>query len=215
MARGGRFEDKEVGYTKDKLTHKYQKPINVYNQTVGTSFHSMTGEKFHGTPRFYMARLNNAELIKDVYPKQTYPILAFSYKSNVISQSTASSTRMQETRFTTYIDMNPKTAKENSFKHGDMIKISSQDGEVTGMLRYRNGIFPDCIGIEHGLGRDAEGAVEVKINDRILKARVARKSGVNINKVGLLDKSRKLATLSDFVVGSNARQAIPVRVSKV
>jgi tetrathionate reductase subunit A len=83
------------------------------------------------------------------------------------------------------------------------------------MLRYRNGIYPECIGIEHGLGRDAEGAVEVKINDKTFEARIARKSGVNINKLGLLDKSRKLATLSDFVVGSNARQAIPVKISKV
>lgn len=214
MARGGRFEDKEVGYTKDKLTHKYKNMIAIYNQTVGTSIHSMTGEKFPGTPRFYMARLNNGDLIKDIYPKEKFPILAFSYKSNVISQSTASSTRMQETRFTTYIDMNPKTANESSLKHGDMVNVSSTDGVVTGMLRYRNGIFPGCIGIEHGLGRDAEGAVEVKINDRVFEARVARKSGVNINKIGLLDKTRKLATLSDFVVGSNARQAIPVSVVK-
>lgn len=214
MARGGRFENKEVGYSKDKLTHKYENAINIYNQTVGTSFHSMTGEKFPGTPRFYMARLNNGDLIKDLYPKEKFPMLAFSYKSNVISQSTASSTRIQEVRFTTYIDMNPKTANENSLKHGDMVNVSSSDGIVTGMLRYRNGVFPGCIGIEHGLGRDAEGAVEIKINDRTFEARVARKSGVNINKLGLLDKSRELATISDFVVGSNARQAIPVSVTK-
>ncbi|RYA24728.1 tetrathionate reductase subunit TtrA [Malaciobacter halophilus] len=215
MARGGRFENKEDGYIKNKLVHKYENMINIYNQTVGTSFHSMTGERFHGTPRFYLARLNNGEFLNKVYPKQKYPILAFSYKSNVLSQSTASSTKMQEIRFSTYIDMNPKTAKKNSLRHGDMVKISSEDGVVTGMLRYRNGIYPECIGIEHGLGRDAEGAVEVKINDKTFEARIARKSGVNINKLGLLDKSRKLATLSDFVVGSNARQAIPVKISKV
>ena len=215
MARGGRFENKEDGYQKDKLTHKYGKMVNIYNQTLGTTFHAMTGEKFYGAPRFYMSRLNNGELLKDNYPKQTFPMLAFSYKSNVISQSTASSTKMQNIRFSTYIDMNPKTAGENSLKHGDMVKVSSKDGVVTGMLRYRNGIYPDCIGIEHGLGRDAEGAVDVKINNKTFEAIVARKSGVNINKLGLLDTSRKLATLNDFVVGSNARQAIPVKVARV
>ena len=215
MARGGRFEDKEKGYQEDKLTHKYQPMINIYNQTVGTSHHALTGESFYGTPRFYMARLNDGKLLKDLYPKEQFPMLAFSYKSNVISQSTASSTRMQEVRFSTYIDMNPKTAQEKGLEHGDMVKITSQDGVVNGMLRYRNGLYPQCIGIEHGLGRDAEGAVKVTINDTNFDAIVARKSGVNINKLGLLDKSRTLATLSDFVVGSNARQAIPVQIAKI
>ena len=215
MARGGRFESKEDGYKEDKLAHKYTNIINIYNQTVGTSKHALTGEEFSGTPRFYMARLNDGKLLKDIYPKNRFPMLAFSYKSNVLSQCDASSSKLQHIRFTTYVDMNPSTAKEKGLKHGDMVKITSQDGIVTGMLRYKNGLYPECIGIEHGLGRDAEGAVAVTINNKTFEARVARKSGVNINKLGLLDKSRRLATLGDFVIGSNARQAIPVDITKI
>ncbi len=142
-------------------------------------------------------------------------MLAFSYKSNVLSQCDASSSKLQNIRFTTYIDINPKTAKDRGLNHGDMVKLSSQDGVVKGMLRYRNGLYPECIGIEHGLGRDAQGAVNITINNKIFSAKVARKSGVNINKLGLLDTSRKLSTLCDFVIGSNARQAIPIEITKV
>ncbi|QDF28683.1 molybdopterin-dependent oxidoreductase [Halarcobacter anaerophilus] len=215
MARGGRFESKERGYIKDKLSHKYEKMINIYNQTVGLSKHALTGESFSGVPKFYQARLNNGDLLKDIYPKSKFPMLAFSYKSNVLSQCDASSSKLQNIRFTTYIDINPKTAKGRGLNHGDMVKLSSQDGVVKGMLRYRNGLYPECIGIEHGLGRDAQGAVSITINDKIFSAKVARKSGVNINKLGLLDTSRKLSTLCDFVIGSNARQAIPIEITKV
>jgi len=215
MARGGRFESKESGYNKDKLTHKYKKMINVYNQTVGRSRHALTGERFSGVPRFYRSRLNDGKLLRDLYKKEEFPMLAFSYKSNVLSQCDASSSKLQNIRFSTYIDINPKTAKQKGLNHGDMVKITSHDGVVTGMLRYKNGLYPDCIGIEHGLGRDAEGAVDITINSKTFKARVARKSGVNINKLGLLDRSRKLSTLSDFVIGSNARQAIPVDITKI
>lgn len=215
MARGGRFEEKNDGYDNEKLAHKYTKVINIYNQTVGTSKHALTGEQFSGSPRFYMSRLNNGKLLKDEFPQDRFPLLAFSYKSNVLSQCNASSGSLQNIRFTTYIDLNPETANDYNLKHGDMIKITSNDGTVEGMLRLRNGIYPKCIGIEHGLGRDAEGATSVSVNEKTFDAIVSRKSGVNINKLGLLDRSRTFATLSDFVVGSNARQAIPVKIEKV
>jgi tetrathionate reductase subunit A len=216
MARGGRYASKESGYKDGKLTHPYTKNcIQIYNPVVGKEKHAMTGERFSGVPRFYPARLNGGELLEKEFPPSKYPLSAFSYKSNVLSQCDASSSGMQNIRFTTYIDINPKSADKQNLKHGDMVKISSEGGSIEGMLRFRNGVMPDTLAIEHGLGRDAEGAETVAIGAKTFKGIVQRKTGVNINKLGILDPSRKLATLSDFVVGSNARQAIPVSITKI
>jgi tetrathionate reductase subunit A len=75
---------------------------------------------------------------------------------------------------------------------------------------------PQSIGIEHGAGREGEGSLDIHIDGVRKEGRIARRSGVNINKLGLSDASRlNVATLSDFVVGSNARQAIPVHIEKI
>jgi len=215
MARGGRFEAKEDGYKNGKLAHPYKGMVSIYNQILGTRRHAITAEKFSGVPKYYPSRFNDGKLLRDVYTIKEYPFDAFSYKSNVLNQSCASSPGILDIRYTTYIDLNPQTASEINVKDGEIVNVISADGKIKGMVRFRNGLYPGSIGIEHGLGRDGEGAVDVTINGKVTKGLVARKSGVNINKLGLLDKSRRLATLSDFVVGSNARQAIPVRVEKI
>jgi len=215
MARGGRFEAKEDGYKKEKLAHPYKGVINVYNEALGNTKHSLTSERFSGVPTFYKARFSQGKLLEEVYPKSAYPLLAFSYKSNVLSQATISSLGLEEIRPATYIDINPKTAQNFGLAHGDMIRLSSAGGKVEGMLRLRHGVYPDCIAIEHGKGRDAEGAIDVQIGKNVISGIPLKKAGVNINKLGLEDISRELATLSDFVIGSNARQAIPVKIERV
>lgn len=215
MARGGRFEAKEDGYKNNKLAHPYKKPIQVYSEPLGTTRHALTGERFSGVPKFYKSRLATGEFLETTYPKQKFPLQAFSYKSNVLSQATASSDSLDELRPATYIDLNPQTAKEFDVGHGEKVKLASADGEVEGLVRLRHGVYPGCIAIEHGKGRDAEGAVDVTIGNRVIEKVPLRDAGVNINKLGLKDPSRNLATISDFVIGSNARQAIPVAIEKI
>ncbi|MFA6757548.1 MAG: hypothetical protein WCR62_07415 [Sulfurospirillaceae bacterium] len=62
---------------------------------------------------------------------------------------------------------------------------------------------------------ERERALDVWINSEKIEGVALKKSGVNINKLGLMDSSRELATLSDFVIGSNARQAIPVKIEAI
>jgi len=215
MARGGRFESKEDGYKQEKLAHPYKAPVQVYSEALGLNRHALTGERFSGVPKFYKPRLARGQFLENEYPKAKFPLQAFSYKSNVLSQATASSGSLDELRPATYIDINPTTAKEFDVKHGQRVLVSSLDGQVEGLVRLRHGVYPECIAIEHGKGREAEGAIDVTIGDNVIKGIALRKAGVNINKLGLKDNSRELATLSDFVIGSNARQAIPVTIEKI
>ncbi|WP_024791096.1 molybdopterin dinucleotide binding domain-containing protein [Lebetimonas sp. JS032] len=215
MARGGRYEDVEDSYKGEFLAHQYKKPVQIYNETVGTTRNSLTGERYSGTIKFFKQRQVGGKTYDEIYPKDKYPLTAFSFKSNVLATPDANSNNLAEIRFTTYIDLNPKTAKEFGLNLGDLVEVASEYGKVKGYLRYRNGVMPGCIGVEHGLGRDASGAENIVINGKTIKAIIRRKSGVDINKIGLLDPTAGMQTASDFVCGSNARHAIPVKIKKV
>lgn len=215
MARGGRYQDIEHSYEGEFVSHKYKKPVQVYNETLGLTKNSLTGERHSGTVKFYKQRMVGGEIFEKLFPKEKFPLIAFSYKSNVLATPNASSTILKDIKYTTYVDVNPKTAEKFGLKHGDYVKVASNDGETKGYLRFRHGVHPETIGVEHGAGRLAEGAVDVEINGKVTKGSLARKTGVFYNKIGLKDSSRKVALTSDFVCGSNARQAIPVNITKV
>lgn len=216
MARGGRFAAKHTAYSGDVLNQAYtKKPVNIYNQILGTSFNSISGERFSGVPRYYPQRLNDGTLLSSSADGGEFPLRAFSYKSAVLSQAVAASDAITDLRYSTYVDLNPATAGQLGLQHGDLVEVESRDGSIRGLLRYRHGVHPEAIAIEHGAGREGEGALDVQIDDRVIQGRINRKSGININKLGLNDSSRQgISTLADFVVGSNARQAIPVRIRK-
>jgi tetrathionate reductase subunit A len=215
MARGGRYENYKKSYDGEFLSHKYNAPVQVYNEQVGTSKNALTGEKNSGTPKFFKQRFVAGKTYENIFAKEKFPLTAFSYKSNVLSTTNTSSTNLKEVRYTTYVDINPKTGLSMGLSHGDYVKISSGDGSIEGYLRYRNGVHPDTLGVEHGAGRDGEGAVDIEINGKTTMGIFARKSGVAYNKLGLSDPSRDIAVATDFICGSVARQAIPVNITKI
>lgn len=215
MARGGRYEDFDKSYKGEFLSHQYKAPIQIYNETVGTTKSSLNGERLDGTPKYFKQRFAGGETFETLFPKSQFPLTAFSYKSNVLSTPNTSSTNLKQIRYTTYVDINPKTAEKFGLKHGDYVKVQSHDGNTEGFLRLRHGIHPDTIGVEQGDGRRGEGALKIEINGQITDGIVSRKSGVYYNKLGLKDTSRKFAVATDFACGSTARQAIPVKIERV
>ncbi|NCB19622.1 MAG: tetrathionate reductase subunit TtrA [Bacteroidia bacterium] len=214
MSRGGRFADKPTAYDGVKMTSSYKKTIAIYNEKVGTSHNALSGERYSGVPRFYPARLCSGKPIAPL--QEGLDLLAFSYKSNVLSQATAALENLREIRYTTYIDLNTQTAKRYGIAHGDLVRIHSAQASIEGVVRLREGVHPRAIGIEHGGGREGEGAITLEIDGVKLQGKIARKSGTALNKIGLKDPTRLgTATLADFAVGSNARQAIAVRIEKI
>jgi tetrathionate reductase subunit A len=216
MGRGGRYEGKNGAYKEDHLGRPYQGMISLYNEKVANSRSSLTGERYSGVPTFYKARLVNGELLEDRYSKKTYPLIAFSYKSNVIAAPNTASTRLRDLRYTNFIDLNADTAGRLGIRHGDPVRVSSPGGSIEGLARLRQGLHPESVGVEHGFGRLGEGASTVVVDGKVREGLRARKAGANINKLGFADPTRPGASaLADFAVGSNARQAIPVKIEKL
>ncbi|UCZ56554.1 tetrathionate reductase subunit TtrA [Desulfurispirillum indicum] len=216
MARGGRYDGKERAYNGAVLGQTYKQPISVYSEQVGNHRNSLTGEKFSGVPRYFPQSYTDGTPLSSSFDPQKFSLRAFSYKSSVLSQAVAASDAITQLRYTTYVDLNPATARKLGLQHGDEVEVQSPAAAIRGLLRLRQGVHPEAVAIEHGAGREGEGAITLTVGGQTLKGRINRKSGLNINKLGLTDQSRDgVATLADIVVGSNARQAIPVRVSRV
>lgn len=215
MARGGRYEDASHAYAGDLLARRYPRALQLYNDTVGTSRNALTGERYSGAPAYYPPRLTDGTPLTAVADPAQYPLLAFSYKSNVLSSLAAASAQIREIRYTNYVDINAATAATLGLQNGDLVRVRSPYGEVAGTCRLRQGLHPQAVGLEHGFGRFGEGAATVTIGAKTMPLSKTRAAGVWINKLGMFDPSRPgHQPLADFACGSNARQAVPVTVEK-
>lgn len=214
MCRGGKFAPKIESYVNNHIKKSYNKPIMIYNETIGKTKHSITGERLCGTPKYYPQRYNDGKELYDAKIKEEYPLLVFGYKSNVLSSLVGASAAIRDIRYSTYFDINSKTAKAYGIKSGDIIRVSSPSGKIEGMCRIKEGIIPFSIGIEHGGRRIGEGGIDLFIGDKKIPANPSIKSGININEIGMVDIDRG-GTLADFVIGSSARNALPVKIEKI
>jgi len=218
MSRGGRYAPYDTAYDGIYVNHKYKKILNIYNEELGSTRDAITGEYYHGVPKYIEGPIcaDGSSLWTKVDRNQ-YPLIAFGYKSNVLSSPNASSDKLRDIKLCTYIDINSKTAKEFGIKYGDLVKVSNPFGQyIIGIVRVKEGIMPGTIGIEHGLGRLAEGADTIYINNKKLPAMPLRQTGVNINMLGIQDPTRpKGHVLTDFVTGATARNTIPVKIEKI
>ncbi|MCF6173596.1 MAG: tetrathionate reductase subunit TtrA, partial [Campylobacteraceae bacterium] len=84
MARGGRYMDIEHSYKGEFVSHRYKKPIQIYNEVVGNTKNSITGIKHSGTVKYYKQRVVNGDTFDNLFPREKFPLTAFAFKSNVL-----------------------------------------------------------------------------------------------------------------------------------
>ena len=107
--------------------------------------------------------------------QEEYPFYSFSwadtFHSNANNQELAWIDEVSQMNpYSYYINMNEDTAESMGLKTGDFVKLESDKGySVTGYLKTRQGIHPQCIGIMGVSGHWAKGMP------------VARGKGVNFN----------------------------------
>ncbi len=215
LARGGRFEDEKHSYQGDFLTHRYGKPMQIYNEKLGTSRNSMNGKRFVGVPTWREPVFSDETPIADKYPPSEWPFKMVSTKSQLMSAPVMGAPQLSALHPSNAIVLHADDAAKLGLRSGDKVKVSSPNGSVTGTLSVRKGIQPGAVGIEHGYGHWAMGARDETIENKVHHASGLRGKGVASNRLGLSDPARQgYATLADFVVGSNARQDIPVKIEK-
>ncbi|MDN6318210.1 MAG: tetrathionate reductase subunit TtrA [Marinobacter sp.] len=216
-SRGGRFETMEKAYDGEKLGHTWTRPLCVYNEQVGTTIDSYSGKRHVGTPTHHAPRFWDGSLLREHYSEEEWPLLAFSFKSNLMNSYAIGLERLRMIKPYNPVLLHHNDAKKFGVSHGDTISIESPGGKVLALALVGDNVHEGALGIEHGYGHRELGAASHIIDGKERAGNPYLSAGVNINDLGFSDPTRKdgTATWLENVSGAAIRQGLPVKVRVV
>lgn len=212
-ARGGRFENLSEAYKGDLMKYQWQKPAAIWNEKLGTSRNTMTGELYSGCPKWYPQKLADGTPLDEQFPKSEWPFTLTNFKSNIHSAVSNLSPRLNSIKGFNPVYIHPQDAAKMGIETGDVFTVETptRSMEVIGMIV--EGIRQGTLGFEHGFGHTELGERAHWIGDKQQPVKMKTSDGVNINDIGMIDPTREgKGVLLDWVVGSAARQAMPAKI---
>lgn len=217
LARGGRFEDYDKNYDGDVLHNKFPKIINIYNEKLGTTRNSMTGELLPGTATWQPPAFADGRTIEQVYPAQEWPFHVISYKPRYRTGSYLSNVPvLKDMQDTNFIEMNLEDATKLGLQTGDKVKLVTPSGEAEGAVKVRRGVRQGTLAVEYGYGHWGAGAKAYTVDGKQIPVDPKAGKGVLLNLLALRDISMKAAhPLVDLVGGSSDRNTIKARIIKL
>jgi tetrathionate reductase subunit A len=214
-ARGGRFQDASDHFRGERLTNAWRRTLCVYNEVVGTSIDTMSGEPNRGVPNHKLPLLANKQTMREVFTEEEWPLLAFSFKSNLMNSYAIGLERLRMIKPYNPVLMHRQDAARFGIQHGDTIRIESPGGSVVGLALVVEGVMPGSLGIEHGYGHRDLGATPHVIDGESQPDMPWLRAGININDLGFRDPTRSVdGTWLEPISGASVRQGLPVRVRK-
>lgn len=212
-ARGGRFENLSEAYKGDLMKYQWQKPAAIWNEKLGTSRNTMTGELYSGCPKWYPQKLADGTPLDEQFPPSEWPFTLTNFKSNIHSAVSNLSPRLNSIKGFNPVYIHPQDAVKMGIETGDVFTVETptRSMEVIGMIV--EGIRQGTLGFEHGFGHTELGERAHWIGDKQQPVKMKTSDGVNINDIGMIDPTREgKGVLLDWVVGSAARQAMPAKI---
>ena len=159
MSRGGRFDRMQDAWTEAGQTRQaWAKPLQVWSEELAGFRHAMTGERYSGCPTWYPARLADGRDVRAEYPRQDWPFLLSSFKSNLMSSISIGVDRLRQVHPHNPVSINRQDGERLGLRNGDKVRIVTPGGSVIGLALLRDGIQPGAVGIEHGYGHTELGA---------------------------------------------------------
>ncbi|MAM37355.1 MAG: tetrathionate reductase subunit TtrA [Erythrobacter sp.] len=215
-SRGGRFQTFDQAYDGQKLGNRWARTLCLYNEDVGTAIDSETGRRHRGVPEFRRAALSDGTPMRDVFTEDDWPLLAFSFKSNMMNSYSAGLDRLRMIKPNNPVMVNTHDARRAGVAHGDTIEIESPGGRVIGVALVSEGGMRGALGIEHGFGHSELGAGKHVIDGQSYGGNPWVGAGVNLNALGFADPTRRVAgTWLEPISGASIRQGLPTRIRKV
>lgn len=218
LARGGRFEDYEKNYEGENLKNKFGKVVNIYNEKLGTTINSITGEYHPGTATWQPPTFADGRTVDQVYPVKEWPFSVVSYKPRYRTGGYLSNVPvLKGIQDTNFIEMNLEDAEVLGISTGDKVKLITPTGEAEGTAKVRRGVGKGSIAIEYGYGHwGAAGDKGYQVGDKKFAGSSKDGKGVLLNLLALRDVSLKAVhPLSDLVGGSTDRNTIKARIVKL
>ncbi len=217
FTRGGRHQPAPEAWDKDgKAAWPFEKPLNVWNEAVGTAKDAITGKRFSGAPVWAEPAFADGTPLNARFSAQEWPLQLVSQKSVLQNSYSIAARRLRGLHPDNPVGVNVVDAGRLGVKSGDAIRITTATGSITGIAIVRYGVKQGVIAVEHGFGHRELGARPHRIGARMQPLDRGIGAGVSLNDIGLLDPTRKNAgVIVDPIAGTSVRQAIPARLEKV
>ncbi|MCG9560268.1 tetrathionate reductase subunit TtrA [Vibrio chagasii] len=216
FARGGRFEDATNAYTNETMKYKWTKPLAIWNEKLGTSRNTISGEQYIGCPTWHPQKLADGTPLAKQFPTKEWPFTLTNFKSNIHSAVSNLSPRLESIKGVNPVYIHPQDASSAGIKTGDVFAIETPSSTAHALAMVIDGIKPGTLGFEHGFGHKELGERAHWIGDTQQPVKMKSNDGVNINDIGLIDPTREgKGVMLDWVVGAAARQALPAKIYKV
>jgi len=140
--------------------------VCIWNEKLGTSINSLTGEKFYGTIKHNPSTNYFGSLIEEI--DKNFPFTIITYKSALHTQSRTIAYRQSlvyEPDFS--LKINPSDANKLGIKDGDRVKINSNsnyEGVIT-TIKVTDLIRPGTVAYSHHFGHWQHGVSSLFIVD--------------------------------------------------
>ncbi|SMH28728.1 molybdopterin dinucleotide binding domain-containing protein [Azospirillum agricola] len=216
LARGGRYQNQAEGFEGDKATHRFAKPLLVYNEALGVSRSSVTGRRWTGTAAWMAPVFADGTPVDRVHKPADWPFRLVSSKSVLVSAYTIAASRLRHLHPENPVGINAEDARSLGIETGDRIRIATPGGAELATAIVRHGVMPGVLAVEHGFGHKEYGARPHVIGGKSQPAVPEIGAGVNLNDLGLADPTRQGASVwVDPIAGTSVRQGIPARLERI
>lgn len=203
----------ETPYPQDWSTHRYLKPMMLYNEGLGVSKNSLSGKRFPGTPAWRVAAFADGTPVRKTYPASEWPFELISFKSALQNSYSIGARRLRGIHPDNPVAVHPDDAARLKLESGDAIYLETPGGRARATVMLRHGVQRGVIAVEHGFGHKEHGARAHRIGKLRQPDEPAIGAGINLNDLGLTDPSRgDKNVFVDPVSGTSVRQGLPARI---
>lgn len=209
-------EETPAAYPADWSTHRFTKPMMLYNENVGTTKSSMTGKRFSGTPSWQEPAFADGTLVRSKYPEAEWPLQLISYKSPLQNSYSIGARRLRGIHPDNPVTLHPDDAAHLGLRSGDLVYLETPGGRAKATVMLRHGVQRGVVAVEHGFGHREHGARAHRIGDKLQPHEPGIAAGTNLNDIGLHDPTRNGRNVFvDSVSGTTVRQGLPARLVRV
>ena len=205
----------EAPYPPDWSTHRFTKPMQIYNENLGTAKHSFTGKRFAGTPSWQEAAFADGTPVRMKYPEAQWPLQLISHKSPLQNSYSIGARRLRDIHPDNPVALHPDDAAGLGLRSGDEVYLETPGGRARAMVILRHGVQRGVVAVEHGFGHRELGARSHRIGGKAQPDEPAIGAGINLNDLGLSDPTRGGRNVYlDPVAGTTVRQGLPARLTR-
>ena len=215
LTRGGRYQpagEAQDPEHPDWQTHRFTKPLWLWNDSLSGSRNTLTGKSFAGCATWQPPAFADGTPMRQIHGEADWPLLVVSYKSP-LQNSYSIATRITGLHPDNPVIVHPDDAAKLGLDSGDEARIQTPGGEARCTVIVHEGVMRGVLAVEHGYGHRELGARAHRIGEQSQPERPDLRAGINLNDLGLPDPTRgNEAVWVDGLSGTAVRQGLPARL---